>query len=68
MIITLNNRETKIPERNQMTVKQLLDYMRYVFPNIVVKVNGVLVRKAQYEDVLVCDGDKVEAIHMISGG
>ena len=68
MIITLNNRETKIPERSQMTVKQLLDYMRYVFPNIVVKVNGVLVRKAQYEDAVVHDGDKVEAIHMISGG
>lgn len=68
MIITLNNRETKIPEKTQLTVKQLMDYMRYVFPNIVVKVNGVLVRKAQYEDVWVRDGDKVEAIHMISGG
>ncbi|MBN1197497.1 MAG: sulfur carrier protein ThiS [Candidatus Aminicenantes bacterium] len=68
MTITLNNRDTKIPERNQMTVKQLLDHMRYVFPNIVVKVNGMLVRKGQYEDVVVRDGDKVEAIHMISGG
>lgn len=68
MIITVNNRETSIPDREQMTVRQLLDHMRYVFPNIVVKVNGALVRKGQYEDAVVCDGDNVEAIHMMSGG
>ena len=68
MIITVNNRETRIPDREQMTVRQLLDHMRYVFPNIVVKVNGALVRKGQYEDVVVNDGDNVEAIHMMSGG
>ncbi|HDP94109.1 MAG TPA: sulfur carrier protein ThiS [Candidatus Aminicenantes bacterium] len=68
MIITLNNRETNIPEQEEMTVKQLLDHMRYVFPNIVVKVNGTLVRKAQYKEVVVRNGDTVEAIHMISGG
>lgn len=68
MKITLNNRETEIEGHNELTVRQLLDHMRYVFPNIVVKVNGVLVRKAEYEAGVVRDGDTVEAIHMISGG
>ncbi|MDY0297078.1 MAG: sulfur carrier protein ThiS [Acidobacteriota bacterium] len=68
MTITLNNRETEIPGREEMTIRQLLDHMRYVFPNIVVKVNGDLVRKPQYDEARVRDGDKVDAIHMISGG
>lgn len=68
MNIILNNRETEINGKDEMTVRQLLDHARYVFPNIVVKVNGVLVRKPEYEDTMVRPGDKVDAIHMISGG
>lgn len=68
MNIILNNRETEIAGKEEMTVRQLLDHMRYVFPNIVVKVNGELVRKPEYAEAVVRDGDKVDAIHMISGG
>jgi len=68
MNIILNNRETEIAGKEEMTVRQLLDHMRYVFPNIVVKVNEKLVRKPEYEAAVVRDGDKVDAIHMISGG
>jgi len=68
MNITLNNRETEIEDRSELTVRQLLDHLRYVFPNIVVKVNGALVRKPEYDAAKVRDGDKVDAIHMISGG
>ena len=68
MKITLNNRETEIDGKREMTVRQLLDHVRYVFPNIVVKVNGELVRKPEYTETVVRSGDKVDAIHMISGG
>ena len=68
MNIILNNRETEIIGHAEMTVRELLDHMRYVFPNIVVKINGTLVRKSEFASAQVKDGDRVEAIHMISGG
>jgi sulfur carrier protein len=50
------------------SVRELLELMKYTFPMIVVKINGRLVRKEDYERVFVGDGDTVEAIHLISGG
>ncbi len=67
MKILLNNREATY-DASQLTVRQLLDAMNFTFPMIVVKVNDKLVKREQYGDVLVRDGDSVEAIHLISGG
>ena len=50
------------------TVKDLLKRMRYTFPNIVVKINGDLVKRTDFADTIVPDNSKVAAIHMISGG
>jgi len=42
--------------------------MHFTFPMIVVKINGRLVKKEDYERMFIGDGDNVEAIHLISGG
>lgn len=67
MKIVLNNREA-VYDSDEMSIRQLLDVMNFTFPMIVVKVNDRLVRKEQYTDTLIRDGDTVEAIHLISGG
>jgi len=68
MNIVLNNREKEIKERNELNVIELFEIMRFTFPNIVVKINGKLVKKQDYKNSLIRNGDKVDAIHMISGG
>lgn len=68
MRIILNNRDTEISDYSEISVSDLLKYMNFVFPNIVVKVNGKLVKKDNRTNFIISDGDKVDAIHMISGG
>lgn len=50
------------------TVSQLLKRMKYVFPNVVVKINGDLVKRTDFIDTIVPDKSEVSVIHMISGG
>ena len=50
------------------TVKDLLKRVRYTFPNVVVKINGKLVKRTDFKDTFVPDKSDVSVIHMISGG
>ena len=50
------------------TVKDLLKRMRYTFPNVVVKINGDLVKRTDFTETIVPDDSKIAVIHMISGG
>lgn len=68
MEIELNHRSEHLAGRDQVTIAELLAHKRYAFPNIVVRVNGRLVRKGEYPSTVVREGDKVEMIHMVSGG
>ena len=50
------------------TVSGLLKRMKYVFPNVVVKINGELVKRTGFADTIIPDKSEVSVIHMISGG
>jgi thiamine biosynthesis protein ThiS len=67
MTITLNNRKTTF-DTEKMTVRELFARMKYNFPMIIVKINGNLIKKEQYDHAIIHDRDRVEAIHLISGG
>jgi len=67
MKINLNNNEVSMAGES-FSVRELLALMKFTFPMIVVKINGRLVGKEDYDRVFVGDGDNVEAIHLISGG
>ena len=67
MKINLNNSEVSMAGES-FSVRELLDLMHFTFPMIVVKINGRLVGKEDYDRVFVGDGDNVDAIHLISGG
>lgn len=66
MKIILNNNEVVFEE--ELSVQQLLKKQNYTFKMLVIKVNGILVKKDNYDNVIVKDGDKVDVIHLISGG
>ncbi len=50
------------------TIYGLLKRMKYIFPNIVVKINGKLVKRIDFADTFIPDESEVSVIHMISGG
>lgn len=51
-----------------LSIRKLLQIMNYTFPLIVIKVNGKLVPKADYDSFLVPEGAEVFVIHLMSGG
>lgn len=67
MKVTLNNRD-EIFEESTLTIEQILKIKKFTFPRVVIKINGLLIRKPAYAEAKVADGDTVEIIHLISGG
>jgi thiamine biosynthesis protein ThiS len=69
MKITLNNNiEIIETAEDSLTINQLLQIKKYSFKNLVVKINGELVKRDSYDVSKFTDGDNVDVIHMISGG
>jgi len=67
MKIILNNNNEEL-SGDEMNIQQLLNVKKFTFKMLVIKVNGVLVKKEDYENIIIKDGDKVDVIHLISGG
>lgn len=51
-----------------MTVRELLDEKNFTFKMLVIKINGQLVKKEDYDKAVIKDDDDVSVIHLISGG
>jgi thiamine biosynthesis protein ThiS len=67
MKISLNNNPEEFSE-DQLTVDELLKLKNFTFKMLVIKVNGSLVRKTDYETTVIRPGDEVHVLHLISGG
>lgn len=65
-MIQVNGRDFEWEEG--LTVEKLLEKKRYVFPKIIVKINGVLIKKEEWPHTIISDGDDVKAIHVFAGG
>lgn len=67
MKIILNNRNEDFPE-TQYNINEIFKVMNFTFPRVIVKLNGKLIRKPEYSETIVTEGDNLEVIHLISGG
>ena len=65
-MIRVNNNDH--PFREGMTIKALMDEKGFVFHRIIVKLNGKLVEDSKLPEILIKDGDNLEAIHVFAGG
>lgn len=69
MNLTLNNRDEKIETpKSSITIEELLEIKKFSYKMLMVRVNGKNVRKEEYGSTHVGSGDRVEVIHLISGG
>ncbi len=64
--ITVNG--NRIGWEEGMTVRRVLEKMNYTFRMLVIKVNGVLVKKENWDTHLVPPEADVSVYHLISGG
>lgn len=67
MNITLNNRNEKL-ETDHLTVQELIVLKNYTFKFLVTRINGKLIKKEERDKSSIREGDKVDIIHLISGG
>lgn len=65
-MITVNGK--KMRWESGMTITAIIERLNYVFPMVVVKVNGSVVKREDFPILDVPDGASVEIIHLISGG
>lgn len=67
MKILLNNRN-EIIDREQVTVNELLDIKHFTWKLLVIKVNGILVQRQDYDSKIITEGDDVSVFHLVTGG
>jgi sulfur carrier protein len=67
MKIILNNKE-EVFEGDHLTINELLKAKKFTFKMLVIKVNGQMIKKTEYNSAIVHDGDDVMVLHLISGG
>jgi sulfur carrier protein len=67
MKIILNNNPETLNVEN-CTVSDLLKIKNYTFKMLIVKINGGLVKKEDFENSVISEGDDVIVLHLISGG
>jgi thiamine biosynthesis protein ThiS len=67
MEITLNNRPENIDKEN-MSIQELIELKNFTFKFLITKINGKLIKKEKRDTVTIQEGDKVDVIHLISGG
>jgi thiamine biosynthesis protein ThiS len=65
-IILNNNPETF--DAISLTVNQLLKLKNFTFKMLIIKINGTLIQKGEYETKAIHEGDDVNVLHLISGG
>ena len=66
MNITVNGKKVSyVPNE---TISDFLKRIKYTFPLIIVKINGILIRKNEYDHAIIPENATVDVVHMISGG
>lgn len=67
MKILLNDREEEFGKET-ISVSEMLLLKKFSFKMRMIKINGVLISKDDYNSTIVHDGDKVQMLYLMSGG
>jgi len=67
MNIILNNTPEFI-DKEEISISELIKFKNFIFKMLVVKLNGQVIKKQDYDIFIVKDGDNVVILHLVSGG
>lgn len=65
-MITVNGEP--LSHRPGMTVQDVLQERRFLFPLVIVRIDGDVVARSDFGRTEVPDGARVEVVHLMSGG
>lgn len=51
-----------------LTLSDYLSQAGYTSSFVAVEKDGIIVPRAQYADIVLCDGDKIEIVQFVGGG
>ena len=58
----------KLEWHEGLTVRDVLDTLGYTFPSVLVRVNGTIVRRKQWDSTVVPDEAEMEVRPIVAGG
>ena len=67
MKIILNNTEEEF-QGEKITVTEMLKLKKFTFRMRIVKINGRLIAREEYDSAIINDGDNIQMIYLMSGG
>lgn len=67
MKILLNNREEEIGKET-ISVSEFLILKKFSFKMRIIKINGILIPRENYDSTTIHDGDDVQMLYLMSGG
>ena len=67
MKIVLNNRDEEF-NQDTITVSEMLLLKKFSFRMRIIKVNGNLITKENYDTTVINNGDNVQMLYLMSGG
>jgi thiamine biosynthesis protein ThiS len=65
--IILNNRDEEF-DKDSLTVSDMLMLKKYSFRMRIIKINGNLITKENYDTTVIKNGDNVQMLYLMSGG
>ncbi|MCE5346438.1 MAG: sulfur carrier protein ThiS [Bacteroidales bacterium] len=67
MKIMLNNRNEEF-DRETISVSEMLSLKKFSYKMRIIKINGVLISKDEYDNTIIHEGDNVQMLYLMSGG
>ncbi len=67
MKILLNNREEEFG-REPISISEMLEIKKFSFRMRIIKINGLLISRENYDSTLIHEGDNVQMLYLMSGG
>ncbi|MFN7181916.1 MAG: sulfur carrier protein ThiS [Planctomycetota bacterium] len=66
MIVSVNGKKREFPEN--LTVENLVEILKLDKDLIAIEINGDIIRKANYKEHILKEGDEIEILTLIGGG
>lgn len=63
----MNNREEEFSSKS-ISVSEMLILKKFSYKMRIIKINGALISKDQYDSTIIHDGDNVQMLYLMSGG
>ena len=67
MQILINGESREFPQ-SSIKLNELIEQLSLAPPRIAVEVNQTIVRRADWENTSIGDGDRIEIVHFVGGG